>query len=101
MAGFQHIQLRYFHIQITLFNDKRVAGGQRLDLGIGERRFINIVGHTDGRFRGHDLRDKLLLVLYKLVEIGVKGVLRHITVNIHLRVLVALADDTPQPLREV
>ncbi len=34
VAGFEYIQLADLHIQIALFNDKGIAGGQRLDFGV-------------------------------------------------------------------
>ena len=101
MAGFQHIQPRHLHIQVALFNDKRVAGGQRLDLRIAEGGFIHIIRHTDGSLAGHDLSDKLLLVLHKLVEVSVKSAFRYIPIDFHLLVFVALADNTAQPLLKV
>ena len=67
VAGLEHIQPCHLHIQIALFNDKRVAGGQSLDLGIAQGGFVHIIRHADRGFAGHDLSDKLLLVLYKLV----------------------------------
>ena len=67
VAGLEHIQPCHFHIQIALFDDKGIAGGQRLDLGIAQGGFIHIIRNADRGFAGHNLSDKFLLVLYKLV----------------------------------
>ena len=101
IAGLEHIQLCHLHIQVALFNDKRVSGGQRLDLGIAESRFVHIVRHTDGGFAGHDLGDEFLLVLHQLVEVSVKRTLGHIAEDLHLLVIVALAHNAAQPLLKV
>ena len=101
VAGFQHIQPRHLHIQVALLDNKRVAGGQRLDLGIAEGGFVHIIRHTDRSLAGHNLGDELLLVLYELVEVSVKGAFRYIPIDFHLLVFVALADDTPQPLLKI
>ena len=75
--------------------------GQRLDLGVAEGGFVHIIRHADGGFAGHDLGDELLLVLYKLVEVSVKGAFRYIPIDFHFLIFVALTDDTPQPLLQV
>ena len=67
VAGLEHIQPCYLHIQIAFFDNKGIAGGKRLDLGIAQGGFIHIIRHADRGFAGHDLSDKFLLVLYKLV----------------------------------
>ena len=46
-------------------------------------------------------RLKFLLVLHQLIEISVKGSLRHIAEDFHLRIQVALPNDTAQPLGKV
>ena len=64
VAGFEHIELAHLHIQIALFDDKRIAGGQGFDLRVTEGCFVHIVCHTHRRFGGHNLRNEFLLVLY-------------------------------------
>src|SRR5699024_3381621 len=63
--------------------------------------FIHIIRHTDGGLAGHNLCDKLLLVLHKLVEVSVKSALGDIAIDFHLLVFISLADDTPQPLLQI
>ena len=101
MVGFQQLQLGHLNVQIHLFLYHRVAAGQRLDLGIRKRLLIHIFGGANRRFAGHDLRYKFLLALHKLVKIGVEGALGDITVNVYLRVFVALPDNAPLPLLKV
>ena len=101
MVGFQQFQLGHLNVKIHLFLDHGVAAGQCLDLGIRKRLLIHIFGGADRRFAGHDLADKFLLALHKLVKVGVEGALGDIAVNVHLRVFVALPDDAPLPLLKV
>lgn len=42
-----------------------------------------------------------LLVFHQLVEVRIEGIFRDITEDLHLRVLVALPDDSAQPLSKV
>ena len=101
MAGTEHIQLADLHIQIALFNDLWVSCGQRLDLGIGKRRFVHILCRTGWQFGGHDLGNEPLLGFHQLIKIGVECTLGHITEDLHLRVLVALPHDASKALLEV
>ena len=69
---FHQAQLCDLDVQIHLFPDTRVARAQRLDFRIRERGFVHIVAGTDGRFAGHDLADKALLVLDGLPEVRIE-----------------------------
>ena len=101
VAGFEHIELAYLHVQIALFNDKRIAGGQGLNLGVTEGRFVHIVCHTHRRFGGHNLSDEFLLVFHELIQIGIKSPLRDIPEDLNLWIHVALPHNTAQPLSKV
>ena len=101
VAGLEHIELAHLHIQIALLNDKRIAGGQGLDFGVTEGRFVHIVCHTHRRFGGHNLRNEFLLVFHELVQIGIKGSLCDIPEDLNLRILIALPDDSSQSLCKV
>ena len=101
VAGFQHIEPRHLHIQVAFLDNKRVSGGQCFDFRIAESGFVHIIRHTDRGLAGHNLSDKLLLVLHELVEVSVKGAFRYIPIDFHLFVFISLADDTPQPLLQV
>ena len=48
-----------------------------------------------------NLRDKALLDLQQLVHVGVKSVLRHITVNVNILIAVFLANHTTVPLFQI
>ena len=87
MVGFQQFQLGHLNVKIHLFLDHGVAAGQRLDLGIRKRLLVYIFGGADRRFAGHDLADKFLLALHKLVKVGVEGALGDIAVNVHLQIM--------------
>ena len=101
MVRFQNLQPCHFHVQIHLLPDQRITCAERLDLRIGQRLLVHIVTGSDRRFAGHDLADKFLLVLQRLVQISIKGSLRHVLENLHLRVLVSLTDDTAIALRHI
>ena len=74
------------NVQIHLFLNIRIAGGKHFNLCIGQGGFINILGRTHRGFARHNLTGELLLSLYKLIEICVKGLLRYIAVNIYIRI---------------
>ena len=95
MVRFQHFQTRHINIQVHLFLDPAVTGAQCFDLRIAECLLIHIVTGSHRRFAGHNLRNKFLLVLQRLVKVSVKSAFRHILVDLNLFVSVALADDTP------
>ena len=101
MVRFQHIQLTDLHIQITFFDDQRIAGSQRLDFGVAQGGFVHIIRNSGRGFAGHDLSDKFLLILHKLVEVRIKCTFRDITENFNLRILITLTDDSAQPLGKV
>ena len=101
MRGFQQSQSGYLYVQIHFLPNQRISRAQRLDLRIAERRFIHIVAGTNRTFAGHDLADKLLLILHGLPEITVEGSFRGIPVEMHLRISVALPNDPAFPLFQI
>ena len=101
MIGFHQLQPSHIYIQVHLFLNAFVTGTERLDLRIGQSGFIDIVAGPHRRFGGHDLRDKLLLVLQGLPQIRIEGGLRHIAVNMNFGVHIALTDDTTGSLFQV
>ena len=101
MRGFQQSQSGYLYVQIHFLPNQRISRAQRLDLRIAERRFIHIVAGTNRTFAGHDLADKLLLILHGLPEITVEGSFRGVPVKMHLRIQVALPDDPAFPLLQI
>ena len=101
MICFQHLQSCNIYIQVHFFLDLRVSCTKCLDLRIGKCLLIHIITGTNRRFAGHDLADKLLLILQCLIEVGIKGSFRHILINLHFFVAVALTDDTTISLGHV
>lgn len=101
VAGLDELQLLDRHIQVHLLLDLRVSRAKGLDLSVRECGLVNVFRRPHRGFGGHNLADELLLALYQLIEIGIKGVLGDIGVDLHLRVFVALANDAPLPLLEV
>ena len=91
----------YIHIQVHLFLDGRITGAERLDLRIGQGGFVNILTGAYRTFAGHDLGDEFLLVLHRLPEIGVKGALGNIAVNLYIRILIALPDNASRTLLQI
>ena len=43
VIGLHQPQPRHVHVEVHFFTDALVSGAQRLDLGIGERRLVNIL----------------------------------------------------------
>ena len=52
-------------------------------------------------FARHYLADKFLFALHQLIEVGIKSLLGHIAVNLHLWEHIALPFNTPLPLFKV
>ena len=101
MAGAHQPQAGNVHIQVHLFLDALVTGTQRLDLCVGQRRFVNVLTGAYRRFGGHNLRDESLLIFNRLPEVGVERSLGHIAVNMHFLVAVALTDDAAAALLQI
>ena len=101
MIRFQHFQPCNIYIQIHFLLDLRVSCTKCLDLRIGKCLLIHIITRTNRRFAGHDLTDKLLLILQCLIEVGIKGSFRHILINLYFFVSVSLTDDTTISLGHV
>ena len=101
IALLQDFQLRHLHIQIHFFLEMLVACGKHFDLRKGESHFVHVLGRTDRAFARHYLADKFLLSLDKLIEVRIKGLFRHITVNFHLWEHIALTFQTTKPLLQV
>ena len=101
MVCLQYFQPCNIYIQVHFFLDLRVSCTKCLDLRIGKCLLIHIITGTNRRFAGHDLTDKLLLILQCLIEVGIKGSFRHILINLHLFISVSLTDDTAISLGHV
>ena len=101
VVGLEKLQAGNINVQIHLFLNVRITGAQGFDFSIGQSGFINILCGANRALGGHDLADELLLALHKLIEVAVEGVLGHIGVDIHLRILVALPDDAAFPLLQI
>ena len=97
----QHPQAGHLHLEVHPLLYERVARGERLQLGVGERRLIHVGRRPHGRLRGHDLPDEALLALDHLVQVRVEGALGHVAVRFDLLVHVPLALDAAEPLLEV
>lgn len=101
VVGFEELELGYRRLQLGLFLDAGVAGGEGLDLGVGEGGFVHVLAAPGGALGGHHLPDELLLCLHDGPVIGVEGALGHVLENLHLLILVSLAQDAPLPLLNV
>ena len=101
MVRLQYFQPCNIYIQVHFFLDLRVSCTKCLDLRIGKSLLIHIITGTNRRFAGHDLADKLLLILQCLIEVGIKGSFRHVLINLHFFVSVSLTDDTTISLGHV
>ena len=70
----------------------RVAGTERFNLRIIEYSLIHVLAGPNRGLAGHDLGDELLLVFQHLPEITVESPFCDIPENLHLGVMVALAE---------
>ena len=101
MICLHQAKTRHVHIQIHLFLDGRITGAQGFDFRVGQRGLVDIFTGTNRAFAGHDLADELLLILYCLPEVAVEGSLCGITIDLHIRIHVALTDDTTGALLQI
>ena len=98
VRGAQLVEPADFGVDPDLFHDRRVARGDRLDLGVGERPAIEVLGGAHRDAAGHHLLDEAGLRLQGLPHVGVERAFRDIAVDPHFRVEVALAQDAPLAL---
>ena len=83
--------------------DAHVPGGQRGDLAVGQRGHVaaDVLGVPAGGLAVDDLVDELGLAGDGLPHVGVEAALGDVPVDLHLGVLVALAQDAAFPLGHV
>ena len=101
IALLQHSELGYLYIQIHFLLETLIACGKHFDLCKGQCHLVHIFGRTDRAFARHYLADKFLFALHQLIEVGIKSLLGHIAVNLHLWEHVALPFNTSMPLFKV
>ena len=101
MVRLQYFQPCNIYIQVHFLLDLRVSCTKCLDFRIGKSLLIHIITGTYRRFAGHNLTDKLLLILQCLIEVSVKSSFRHILINLYFLVAVSLTDDTTISLGHV
>src|SRR5579863_1363840 len=70
--GAQQIELSDFGVDVDLFNDGRIARGDCLDLRIGERAALKILGRPDRGFSPHHLLDEAGLGFERLPHVSVE-----------------------------
>ena len=90
---FQKPELCHLDVQIHLLLNIRIARSKCLDLRIGQCRFINIIRRPHRTFAGHDLGDKLLLILQKLPTVRIECAFGDIAENLHLIEHISLTDN--------
>ena len=101
MVRAQEFQLLHLNIQVHFLLDVGIAGTQGLDFRVAQSGFINVLRTAYRGFGGHDLTDELLFPLHQLIQVAVKGIFRHIGVDVHLGILIALTDNTSLPLLQI
>ena len=72
MGGAKLVELADFGIDLDLFHDGGVSGGDGLDLGIGERAAFEVFRLADGDAAVHDLIDEAGFRLQHLPHIGIE-----------------------------
>ena len=101
VSSFEQPQPGDFRIHFHLALDFRVCRRDCFDLGVGERRLVDVCSLPNVQIAARDLRYKALLIFEDLIGIAVKRALRHIGEDLHVLILVALTDDAPLPLFHV
>jgi hypothetical protein len=66
------IQLSDFGVDLDLFDDGRIAGCNRLDLGVSESAALQILRGTHRRFSPHHLVDEAGFGFERLPHVGVE-----------------------------
>ena len=95
MVGLEKLQSRNLNVQIHLLLDVRIACTEGLDLGIRQRLLVNVLRRTHRALARHNLPDELLLAFHQLIKVAVKGVLRHVGIDLYFRILITLTDQSP------
>ena len=72
MVLLQEVEALQFGVGLGQRQHGRVAGGNRLDLGVGEFLAADVLGAAGGVVAGHDLADKPGLGLQGLPHISVE-----------------------------
>ena len=101
VVGFHQPKTGNVDIQIHLFLDSFVSGTQRLDFSVGQHCFIHVIAGTYRTFAGHDLRNKLLLILNRLPQVAIKGSFRDIAINEHFWIGIALTYNAARALFQI
>ena len=90
-----------FGVGLGQGQDRRVAGRNRLDLGVGEFLAADVLGAAGGVVAGDDLADEPGLGLQRLPHVGVERSFRDVAIDRHFLVLVALAEDAALALLDL
>ena len=101
MNGTQLVELADLSVDLDFLDDGRIAGRNRLDLGVRESATVEVLRRPDRCFTAHHLMDKAGLGFERLPHVRIEGALRHIAVDLHLFVRVALAQYPPFTLLDV
>ena len=101
MFAVQPAQARDLGVNAGLLDDQRIARGDGLDLGVGERRAVNVLDAAQVALARHHLGDEPGLGLQGLPQVGVEGLLGDVPVDLHLGIRVALAQDAALALLDV
>jgi hypothetical protein len=101
MNGTELVELADFGVNLDLLDDGRIAGRDRLNLGVRESATVEVLCCPDRRFAAHNLLDKACLGFQRLPHIRVEGALCHIAVDLNLFVRIALSQDSPLTLLDI
>ncbi len=101
MGGAQPGEPDQLGIHLGLFDDKRIAGSDGFDLGIGQRGGIHVFKPAHGHVAGHHLGDELGLRLQRLPHIGIERAFGDVAINLHAGILVALPQNSSLALLHI
>ena len=94
MIGFHEFQSGHLNVKFHALFDSGIARAKGFDFRERERGFVHVLTSPDGGFARQNPRNKFLLMLHGLPQIGVERGVRDVTANMNRFVPVSLPRDT-------
>src|ERR1035441_7743797 len=90
--GAQLVELADLRIDLYLFDDGRITGGNRLDLRVREGASLEVLRRADRGFSPHHLLDEASLCFEGLPHVGVEGPFGDIAEDLNFVIGVSLSE---------
>jgi len=101
VGAFSALQAGELGVGFGFFHQERVAGGQGLDLVVGQGGVADVLDLADVEAAAHDLGDEPGLAFDGLPHVAVEGSFGDVSQDLDLGVVVALAQDAAFALGDV